>query len=194
MRKILALMALLVLAGCVKDRAYTPVVYDKTPSATSTRMIVAIVKTGEVTGGETTIAVPVSPTVMVPMEQVSPAIQFNPRDQIIFLLNFAQELDRVGVAKVVVPTKEDKELKSDAVMEIVFLRTHANAYRNSYRLDVGISIQSARLKFQKRYVVDATGEDPADGKRKAGLALMHQVVPDIEEFLKRDEARRNTST
>ena len=135
------------------------------------------------------MVVPVG-TVFVPMPGGSTPswINFNQEDQATFASCLREELERLGILKMM-PGQPTQAASPDVTLKVFFERTIRNP-NNDYSLNVVLDILTPQERLSKKYSVSAfegesgwtkfSGVSAWTGKKMAAQKLLNAMIPDIE--------------
>jgi hypothetical protein len=121
----------------------------------------------------------------------SPEIQFNIKDQRIFVESLKQELNRLKLLRVN-RISEQRVEGTDISIQMRFMQTAHISRMHEYYLKVGMKLKSGERSLVKRYeILSSEGDsiwtkmrtDAAQGKEEAARKLMVKIIPDIEQFV-----------
>lgn len=194
------LLCSLMLSACATPAVVAPVQYSGAVSASSNMSASIRLNAGIAHTRATNDATPAKREGFVPIASGPyPALRFDAHDQRRFIDSLQDELVRLDMFRTV-SSAPAKGRHADVHMELLFVKTHHDARRHQYIIDVLMLIGSDGNKLAAKYrVVSEQGharsifrrQAASRGKQDAAQRLMNFLIPDIEAFLRRNHAPRN---
>lgn len=184
-------LTIFLLNGCVNP-VLVNVTYDEPVNFRSNKTGVIQLSTGVVEGASGSTLMYAGPNIFVPVSSGPyPHLQFNLKDQRIFVESLKDELNRLNLLRVTQVTEQRIE-GADVSIDVVFVQTTHMPHMQEYFLNVAMQLIAGQQSFAKRYeILSSEGDsiwtklntNAADGKEKAAKRLMTELIPDIEEFV-----------
>lgn len=190
-----ALVAGALAAGCAtRPVPLEPVGYPGRVSTTSELVAVVKLQSGAVRGATGTALVPAGSIIVPVPTGPLPHLQFGVDDQRTFTTAFRHELQRLKLVREALP--EDKAVRADIGIQIIFAQTQHVPGAREYVLDVAMEIIGGKEPFLRQYRASSAEGDSTlerlrtssrEGKAKAAQRLMEMLIPDVAEYVARNQ-------
>jgi hypothetical protein len=188
-------------AVCSDDESLVPVVYHGSVSVASQRKAYVELVTGEVKRHRLDEDILPHWITKGSWESRHPNLYgtFGVENEEQFVESFVSELVHLGLFKQAVETSGEKS--EDVHIRLWFAKTEYFQGTARYVLDVEMQIEDQGVVSSKRYVADSrNGRALVKGdqygrsllKTAAATDLMEKLIPDVEEWLRQDQATRET--
>jgi len=192
-------------AVCSNDESLAPVAYHGSVSVSSQRKAYVELVTGEIKRHRFDEEILPHWMTKGSWESRHPILEgtLGSEDEELFVASFMSELVHLGLFKQAVETSGDRS--DDVHIRLSFAKTEY-FYQGTrrYVLNVEMQIEDPRgASASKRYVADTNNghslvkgdvQGRARAKTEAATDLMQQLIPDVEEWLRQSQGKRETPT